>query len=119
MKQKVYIETTVVSYYTGKPTRDLLIAARQEEVRELWPRLVEEYDSSISALVLAECRAGNPDQSESRLKTIEPYPLLDVSEEAEKLSQELLAKGAVPDLSLKTPFTSRSPRLKAWTSSSA
>jgi len=39
MKRKVYIETTVVSYYTGRATRDLIVAARQEETRTLWPRV--------------------------------------------------------------------------------
>jgi hypothetical protein len=31
MKKRLYIETTVVSYFAGRTTRDLLIAARQEE----------------------------------------------------------------------------------------
>lgn len=30
MKPKVYIETTVVSYYTAWPSRDLVVAGRQE-----------------------------------------------------------------------------------------
>lgn len=34
MKETVYIETSVVSYYTSKPSRDLVIVARQEITRE-------------------------------------------------------------------------------------
>jgi len=39
MKQKIYIESSVVSYYTNRPSRDLVTAARQqvtspEEVEE-------------------------------------------------------------------------------------
>jgi hypothetical protein len=40
MKQKVYIETSVVSYPAARPSRDLLIAARQEATAELWSRLL-------------------------------------------------------------------------------
>jgi len=30
MKSKVYIETSVVSYYTGRGSRDVIIAGRQQ-----------------------------------------------------------------------------------------
>lgn len=30
MKRRVYIETTVVSYLTARPNRDLIVAAHQE-----------------------------------------------------------------------------------------
>ncbi len=96
MKRKVYIETTVVSYYTGLPTRDLIIAARQEETRALWPQLVRDYDSFISALVLAESREGNPDVANKRMDALVSFPILDVTQEAEELANDLLNNGAVP-----------------------
>ena len=43
MKQRLYIETTIVSYLTGRATRDLVIAAHQEETRALWPRLLNPF----------------------------------------------------------------------------
>lgn len=97
MKRKVYIESTVVSYYTGRPTRDLIISARQEETRAVWPRLLEEFDSHISALVVTECRDGNPDWAVKRVEAIKPFPVLDVTGDAEFLARSLLEKGAVPD----------------------
>ena len=97
MKRKVYIESTVVSYYSGQPTRDLIICARQEETRALWPRLLEEFDSFISALVVTECRDGNAERAAKRVETITPFPILDTSEAAEALANALLEKGAVPD----------------------
>jgi hypothetical protein len=51
MKKRGYIETTVVSYLTARPNRDLLIAGHQEATRELWPKLVDEYEPFVSALV--------------------------------------------------------------------
>ena len=35
-KQSVYIETTIVSYYISRPSRDLIIASRQALTREWW-----------------------------------------------------------------------------------
>ena len=97
MKRKVYIESTVVSYYTGQPTRDLIISARQEETRTLWPRLLEEFDSYISALVVTECRDGQPERAAKRVEAIAPFPVLDVTGDAEALARALLEKGAVPE----------------------
>lgn len=97
MKRKVYIETTIVSYYTGQPTRDLIIAARQEETRALWPQLERKYDSFISALVLTESREGNPDIANKRMDALVSFPVLDVTQEAEELANDLLNYSAVPE----------------------
>ena len=36
MKSRIYIETSVVSYLTSRPSRDLIVAAHQEITREWW-----------------------------------------------------------------------------------
>ena len=36
MKRKVYLETTIASYLTAQPNRDLVIAAHQELTLEWW-----------------------------------------------------------------------------------
>jgi len=45
MKRTLYIETTVVSYFAARPSRDLLVAGHQEATRELWPSLATIYDT--------------------------------------------------------------------------
>jgi hypothetical protein len=43
MKPRTYIETTIVSYLTARPSRDYVLAAEQEVARECtWSELVEE-----------------------------------------------------------------------------
>jgi len=96
MKPKVYVETTIASYLPGRATRDLMIAARQEETRALWPRLKCDFDTYISALVFEEAGCGNEEQARKRLAAIEPFPVLDVDQEARDLAALLLADRAVP-----------------------
>ena len=36
MNPSVYIETSVVSYLTARPSRDVVVAAYQEVTREWW-----------------------------------------------------------------------------------
>jgi len=96
MKSKVYIETTVVSYYAARPSRDLVVAARQEETRALWPKLIKDYDTYVSALVFEEAQAGDEGAAKKRLEAIAPFPVLDIDNKAEALAAGLLQDNAVP-----------------------
>ena len=50
----VYIETRVVSYYTSRPSRDLVTANRQQITREWWETSRLGFETYISTLVLEE-----------------------------------------------------------------
>jgi predicted nucleic acid-binding protein len=97
MKTKVYVETTVASYLTGRASRDLVIAARQEETRAIWPRLLSDFDTYISALVHEEASKGDSMQAQKRLAALDPFPVLDVDPDTRDLAARLLANAAVPD----------------------
>ena len=62
MKPKIYIETSVVSYYTNYPSRDIVTAARQQVTREWWEESLNQFDTYISALVLEEASGGGLSQ---------------------------------------------------------
>jgi len=96
MKQRLYIETTVVSYLTARPNRDLLIAAHQEATRELWPRLSTEYETYISALVYEEAARGDAEQASKRLNAIKPFSLLDIDEDSQMLANKILTERGIP-----------------------
>jgi hypothetical protein len=54
-RKKVYVETSVVSYYTGKTSRDIVIAGHQVSTKDFWDKLVsKELIPVISALVIKE-----------------------------------------------------------------
>ena len=56
MNPTAYIETSVVSYLTSRPSRDVVVAAYQEVTREWWRDAAARFDLAASELVLAECR---------------------------------------------------------------
>ena len=96
MKKKVYIETTVVSYLTAKPSRDIVIAGHQEATRELWTKLSSRYEPYVSALVVQEAGKGNPNQAQMRLAAIAKFPMLDIDDEALSLAEKIVAKKGIP-----------------------
>ena len=96
MKKRLYIETTVVSYFVARPSSDLIVAARQESTRELWPSLVSAFDTYISALVYQEAARGEVEQAERRLRVIKPFAMLDVDEEAQALAEKIIVGKGIP-----------------------
>jgi hypothetical protein len=96
MKKRIYIETTVVSYLAANPSRDIIIAGRQNATRELWPELSTRYATYISALVFEEAKKGNPNQAQVRLEAIRSFPMLDIDDEASSLAEKIVGRRAVP-----------------------
>ena len=60
MKQRVYLETTIVSYLTARPSRDLILAAHQDVTRQWWERRREDFEVVVSQLVVDEAGRGGP-----------------------------------------------------------
>ena len=96
MSPTAYIETSVVSYLTARPSRDVVVAAYQEVTREWWRDAAARFHLVASELVLAECRAGDRTAAGARLDALEGVALLNASPDAEDLARRLLELGAVP-----------------------
>lgn len=95
-KPTVYLETTVVSYLTAWPSRDLVMAAHQQITHEWWNNVRGGFDLFISQPVLDEAGAGDADAAERRLQVLSPLPLLEVTPEAVRLAQELINRTPMP-----------------------
>ena len=100
MKRSVYIETTVVSYLTAWPSRDLVRAAQQQITREWW-ELRGRYDLFVSELVLSEAAAGDSAAVAARLAVVEDLPVLRISPEADALAEALVSELAIPPSALR------------------
>jgi len=87
MKPTLHIATSVISYLTARPSRDLIIAAHQQITHDWWDKYLKRYEVFTSGLVLIEARQGDSDAAQKRLEYIEGFPLLDVTIEVETLAQ--------------------------------
>ena len=96
MKPRVYVETSVISYLTARPSRDLMLLARQQFTREFWSQRDRHYDAWISPLVIDEVSQGDPQAAAARLQACGALAMLEISSKAEAFAEELIAKGAVP-----------------------
>ncbi|MEI6609353.1 MAG: type II toxin-antitoxin system VapC family toxin [Deltaproteobacteria bacterium] len=96
MKKRLYIETTVVSYLTAKPSRDIIIAGHQGATRDIWPALSGKFETYVSALVFEEARKGDRNQAQLRVAAIESFPMLDIDDEARILAETIIAKKGIP-----------------------
>ncbi len=96
MKPKIYIESSIVSYYTNRPSRDIVTAGRQQITREWWEESLHHFEPYISVLVLEEANAGDPIAAEKRKEALKGIPILGISDEAESLANALVA-GPIPE----------------------
>lgn len=96
MNPSVYVETSVVSYLTARPSRDVVVAAYQEVTREWWGGAPKRFVLYASALVMSESRTGDPEAARARLEILATLPLLDATGPAVELTGKLLDRGAVP-----------------------
>jgi predicted nucleic acid-binding protein len=95
MKSSIYLETSVVSYLTARPSRDLLRAAHQEVTYAWWTGR-DAYSLYISQLVLDEAAAGDSSAAAQRLEALRDLPLLEITPEATELGRQLLRAAALP-----------------------
>lgn len=97
MKSSVYIETSIPSYLTARPSRDLRAAGWQQITAQWWDECRQKYDLFTSELVITEASSGNPEAAERRLDALKKMNELVIDEEVEELARQLLESGAVPN----------------------
>jgi hypothetical protein len=96
MNPIVYIESSVISYLTSRPSRDIVIASRQTISHDWWKNHRQRFELRVSALVEEEISQGDALVAERRIALIEEIPSLAISDDATKLAELLLQKGAIP-----------------------
>ena len=95
MPRRIYIETTIPSYLTARPSRDIVQAARQQLTREWWDVERRNYDLCISQIVLDEAAAGDAEAAQRRLAVIDTLPLLDLTFEVDGLAETIMQSGGL------------------------
>ena len=92
----VYIETSILSYLTSRPSRDLLAAAHQQVTQAWWERRRQRFEVFVSPLVAQEAKRGDPDAAQRRVVALTGLPVLEIVEEAYELAAAFIAESALP-----------------------
>lgn len=87
VKPKVYLETTIVSYLTARPSRDPILAANLKQTKEWEEHESRKFELLVSDLVIAEASDGDPDAVVRRLAGVKDMPMLLTDERARALAK--------------------------------
>ena len=96
---KVYLETTIPSYLTSRPSRDLLVAAHQQLTSDWWNDHRHRFSLYVSPRVLAEAGSGDPEAAARRLAPLEGLSVLAFTPDARLLVARFLGNGLIPERS--------------------
>ena len=100
-KPMVYVETTVVSYLTAWPSRDLVRAAQQRTTREWWEKERDRFELVTSEVVLIEVAAGDPVAAAQRAAALSGLPVLKPTDAAVSVANTLVARRAIPSVAIR------------------
>ncbi len=96
MKPRLYLETTIPSYLTSRPSKDLIVSAHQQITREWWRIRRDSFEIYTSQFVTDEAGEGDKKAAEKRLELLLPFSLLNVTESVLQLASAFLDKGIIP-----------------------
>jgi hypothetical protein len=97
MLPKVYIETTIPSYLTSRPSRDAYRASHQKITQSWWENRRNDFDLYVSQFVVDEAALGDAAAAKRRLEFLAPFPLLAITDEALRLTEALKAALRLPN----------------------
>jgi len=94
--KKIYIETSIISYLTARPSNNLIAAAWQKETIDWWETQRNRFILCISEVVLEEASRGDCEAAKRRLKALAEINVLSLTDEVVKLSKTLIQESGLP-----------------------
>ena len=92
----VYIETSIVSHATARPSSDIQIAAIQHQARNWWAIERPRFELVTFQLVISEAFAGDPSAAAERLKLLDGLPTVLIDDEARTLARSIVSASMMP-----------------------
>ncbi|MEF8756224.1 MAG: type II toxin-antitoxin system VapC family toxin [Accumulibacter sp.] len=96
MKRKIYIETSVISYLTARPSTDTIKMACQQIARLWWDAGRVSVAAFVSPYVVDEAGAGDPQAARERIEALRSIPVLPITPEIIELAEFLVLGGGLP-----------------------
>lgn len=97
MNRSVYLETSVISYRVSRPSRDIIVLARQEITLEWWDSVLPHLDAYVSPIVLDEIACGDQQAQALRKQLVTNMPLLAVDERSVALAEAISEQIRLPE----------------------
>ena len=79
MARTVYVETSIISYLAAHPSRDLIVAARQQLTHTWWRQRRPAFEVYVSQVVVDEVLAGDSEAAARRAALLAGLPVLDIT----------------------------------------
>ncbi|HQX52865.1 MAG TPA: type II toxin-antitoxin system VapC family toxin [Planctomycetaceae bacterium] len=92
----VYIETSIVSHATSRPSSDIQIAAIQHQARTWWTMERPNFEIVTSQLVIDEASAGDPLAAADRLNLLAGLPTVPINDEVRALARAIVSASMMP-----------------------
>jgi len=96
MMDSVYIETSIVSHATARPSRDPATAVLQDQAKRWMDEQHPLYDIVTSQLVIDEASVGDTDAASRRLEMLDGFSVLAVNPDADKVADEIVGRSMMP-----------------------
>ena len=96
MKPRVYVETSVVSYLTGRLSHNVSVLANQFDTRDWWRDAMSRFELVVSPVVVSEAGVGDPQAARDRLSALAALPIIRPSDASQVLGQQLIDAHALP-----------------------
>ena len=93
----VYIETSIVSHATARPSADPETAVLQEHARRWMSEQRANYNLVTSQFVIDEAARGDPAAAAKRLAMLADIPILGANPDVQTVADELVARSLIPE----------------------
>lgn len=95
-RPRLYLETTIPSVLTARPSRDLEKARMQRVTTRWWNSWRTQFDIYISTVVLDEAGDGDSEAARLRLDILQPIQRVDHNPRSYALADRLMTSSAMP-----------------------
>ena len=92
----VYIETSIISHATARPSADPNIASLQDQARRWMAEQRPLYEVVTSLLVVNEAKLGDPEAAMRRQAMLADIPLVQNNEQVDPVADELISRSLIP-----------------------
>lgn len=93
----LYVETTVISYYASRPSRDVVVAGHQAVTSQWWEQDLPKFQPHVSQVVLDEIGAGDLEAASRRLAIVGGMSILELTDDVESLAADYFSKVNLPE----------------------